>query len=284
MKGKALDYIQLIKPRLTFLVVFSAAMAYLWATRRQVDPTTIWLLSIGGFLITASSNVFNQVLELKTDGKMNRTAVRPLPDQRMSRKEASLAGLILGMGGLITLFQINTLSMLLGSLAMLTYVLVYTPMKKWSFLSIVPGAIAGSLPVVIGWTAATGNISQEAMILFFIQFIWQFPHTWSIAWLLNADYNRAGLKMLPTAERSGFSALLILFSAFLIVPSGLLLYLYGISGGVAATALVLAGAGIAWMAFRFYQARTDRSAVRFMLSCMIYLPLVLIILVAEKYL
>lgn len=282
LSAKLKDYAQLIKMRLSFLVVFSAAMAYLWATHRNVDTLTIWLLSIGGFFITGASNIFNQIIERDSDKLMKRTLSRPLPAGRMQLSEALTLGIVLGISGLYILSRINFLCFALGLSAMIIYAGVYTPLKNISRLTVIPGAVAGSLPVVIGWVAATGTISREAILLFTIQFIWQFPHTWSIAWLLSDEYNKAGLKMLPTNQKSKTSAILIVLSTFLIIPSGLLLYMYE-SAGIHVTWLVaLAGMIMLLFAFRFYKLRTDKSAVGLMLSCFAYLPVVLIILVAEK--
>ncbi len=278
------DYAQLIKMRLSLLVVFSAAMSYLWATHRHVDTPTIWLLSIGGFFITGSSNIFNQILERKSDKLMKRTALRPLPDSRMKTGEAVILAFTLGITGLFLLMKINFLSFFLGFSAMLIYIGIYTPMKKISSFTVIPGAVAGSLPVVIGWVAARGEITHEALLLFLIQFIWQFPHTWSIAWLLNDEYKKAELKMLPTKEKGHISAMMILLSTFLIIPSGLLLYMYE-SAGIHVTWLVaIAGVITLVFALRFYKLRTDKAAVGLMLSCFAYLPVVLIILVTEKFL
>ena len=283
-RSKLSDYSQLIKLRLSFLVVFSAAMSYLWATNRNVDSLTIWLLSIGGFFITGSANIFNQIIEKDSDKLMKRTLTRPLPDGRMNIKEAYALGIIIGISGLFILSKINLLCTLLGALAMILYVGVYTPMKKISWLTIIPGAVAGSIPVVIGWVAATGEINRGAILLFLIQFVWQFPHTWSIAWLLNDEYNKAGIKIFPMKEKNKFSAILILLSTFLIIPSGLLLYMYESSGIHVAWMIALAGTIMLLFAFRFYRVRTDKSVVGLMLSCFAYLPIVLIILVVEKFL
>lgn len=284
LKAKLSDYAQLIKIRLSFLVVFSASMAYLWATNRNVDTLTIWLLSLGGFFITGSANIFNQIIEIKSDALMKRTSKRPLPDRRMKMEEALALGVILGVSGLLILSKINLLCVVLGTLAMFLYVCVYTPLKKITRLSVVPGAIAGSLPVVIGYAAATGAIPRAALFLFLIQFIWQFPHTWSIAWLLNDDYSKAGLKMLPTSEKNKTSAIFIVISTFLIIPSGLLLYMYQTAGIHVAWIVAFAGIIMLLFALRFYKLRTDKSAVGLMLSCFAYLPIVLVILVVEKFL
>ena len=284
LQQKIADYAQLVKVRLSFFVVFSAAMSYLWATNRNVDTQTIWLLSIGGFLITACSNILNQIIERKSDKLMKRTANRPLPAGRMTVRETGFLALLTGLTGLWLLSQINMVSSLLGLLAIVMYAGVYTPMKKVSSVAIIPGAIAGSIPVIIGWTAAFGTIQAEAIQLFGIQFIWQFPHTWSIAWLLNDEYNKAGLKMLPLQTKSKTAAILIFVSTFLIIPSVLLLYMYE-SAGIHVT-WVLAAAAVLMMllSYKFYVKRTDKAAVALMLSCFAFLPFLLITLVIEKFL
>jgi protoheme IX farnesyltransferase len=280
---KTADYVQLIKLRLTLLVVFSSAMAYLWATDRNVDTLTIWLLSSGGFLITASSNIFNQIIEARLDGLMKRTAKRPLPDGRISKKEAFWMGLLTGMTGLLILSKINFLSIMLGAAAMMIYIFLYTPLKTTTWLAVVPGAIAGSLPVVIGCIAASNSITHQALLLFSLQFLWQFPHTWSIAWLLNDDYNRAGIKLLPANEKNKKAASLITLSTFLMIPAAFLLYMYELSGILVTGVIALAGIILLVFSIQFYQKRTDKSAVRLMLNSLAYLPLVLLILVAEKF-
>lgn len=278
------DYTQLIKMRLSFLVVFSASMAYLWATNRHVEPLTIWLLSIGGFLITGAANTFNQIIEKDSDKLMKRTLTRPLPGERMNVSEALIFGLVLAIAGAFCLFKINMLCGSLGIAAMLIYAGIYTPLKKVTPLTIFPGAVAGSLPVVIGCVAATGEITKGAIILFAIQFIWQFPHTWSIAWLLDDEYHKAGIRMLPTAGgRNKASAIIILFSTFLIIPAGLLLYMYQSAGVNVMWALVIAGVIFSLFAYKLYTERSNKYALRLMFSSFAYLPFVLIVLVLAKF-
>jgi len=285
IKAVFADYAQLIKMRLSFLVVFSASMAYLWATNRHVEPLTIWLLSIGGFFITGAANTFNQIIERRSDKLMKRTSTRPLPGGRMNVNEALVFGIIIGITGAFLLFKINMLCGLLGVTAMLIYATIYTPLKKITPLTIFPGAIAGSLPVVIGCVAATGEITKGAVILFAIQFIWQFPHTWSIAWLLDDEYHKAGIRMLPTSGgRNKASAIIILLSTFLIIPTGLLLYMYQSAGINVAGALVVAGAVFSVFAYKLYTERTQKSALRLMFGSFAYLPFVLIVLVLAKFL
>lgn len=279
------DYSQLIKMRLSFLVVFSASMAYLWATNSHIESLTIGLLSIGGFFITGAANTFNQVIEKDSDKLMKRTLTRPLPGGRMTVSEALIFGVILSITGAICLFKINMLCGFLGVIAMFIYVGIYTPLKKITPLTIFPGAVAGSLPVVIGCVAANGEIAKGAIILFAIQFIWQFPHTWSIAWLLDDEYYKAGIKMLPASGgKNKASASIILLSTFLIIPAGLLLYMYQSAGVNVTWLLVLAGVVFSIFAYKLYARRTNKYALRLMFSSFAYLPFVLIVLVLAKFL
>lgn len=281
---KLLDYAQLVKLRLSLLVVFSASMSYLWAVNRNIDFVTIWLLSVGGFLITGASNIFNQILEIKSDALMKRTSERPLPSYRLEVREAIILGMIFSVMGIFLLSKINLLSFTLGCLALLVYVCIYTPLKKITWLTVIPGAFAGSLPVLIGCTAATGSISTHAVLLFLVQFVWQFPHTWSVAWLLNDDYNKAGFKMLPTPGiQSKYASMLIMFSTFLIVPTALLLYMYESVGVHVSWIISLFGNLLFLSSIVFYRARTKKSALALMLGCIIFLPVLFILLVAEKF-
>jgi heme o synthase len=281
---KLSDYLQLIKLRLTLFVVFSAAMAYLWTTNKHVDTLIIWLLSIGGFFITACANILNQLIEQKTDCLMRRTKNRPLAAARMNNSEAIALAVIFGIIGSTCLFMINNISFLLGLLAIATYVLVYTLLKKQTVFAIVPGAIAGSLPILIGSTAANGYIGTEAILLFGIQFIWQFPHTWSIAWLLNDDYKNAGIKMLPTESKPDRTALIILFSAFLTIPSGLLMFMYGFASIHIVWLIGIVGLILTLFAYQLFQNQTNKSAMKVMFSSFIYLPFVLLALIIDKIL
>ncbi|MGP8214431.1 MAG: heme o synthase [Bacteroidia bacterium] len=284
IRAKVVDYAQLVKLRLTLLVVFSAAMAYLWACNRHVDAATIWLLSAGGFMITGTANIFNQVIERDSDKLMKRTAKRPLPDGRMKVSEAVIFACILGIAGLLLLSKVNSLCAILGAIAIGLYAGLYTTLKKITHFTVIPGAIAGSMPVVIGCVAASGKLSSAALVLFSIQFIWQFPHTWSIAWLLDDEYSKAGIKMMPTAGgRSKTSAFIILLSTFLIIPIGLVLYMYNSAGVSVGWLLTLAGTGMAIFAYKLYKSRTPRSALGLMFGSFAYLPFVLIVLVIARF-
>lgn len=284
LSGVLRDYAQLVKIRLSLLVVFSASMAYLVEAHQSVDTLTIWLLSIGGFLITGAANTCNQVREQDSDKLMKRTCTRPLPGNRLSKKSARIFALIIGSAGIALLLWINLFSAVLGLVAFLMYVFAYTPLKKVGPVAVIPGAIAGSLPILIGCTAATGSITLTSMLLFFIQFIWQFPHTWSIAWMLDEEYNRAGIHMLPSrGGKNRTSAVIILASTFLLIPAAYLMYEYAIAGR--AVFALVATAGLILTLFSLFLLRNieRRSALRLMLASFFYLPMVLIALVLDRF-
>lgn len=278
------DYLQLVKIRLSLLVVFSASMAYLVEAHRSVDTITIWLLSIGGFLITGAANTCNQVKEKESDKLMKRTCTRPLPDNRLSKRSARIFAGIIGATGILLLLFININSALLGFTAFLLYVFAYTPLKKVGPVAVIPGAIAGSLPILIGSTAATGTITFTAFVLFFIQFIWQFPHTWSIAWMLDEEYNRAGIRMLPSRGRTNrTSAFVILISTFLLIPAAYLMYEYSITGWTVFVVVAIAGIVLTLFSLFLFRNIERRSALRLMLASFFYLPMVLVALVLDRF-
>lgn len=203
---KLSDYAQLGKMRLASLVVFSAAMAFLTAPGPVNWVAFLWLI-VGGVLTTASANSFNQVIEKDLDKLMDRTAQRPIPGSRMSAQEGLLFGVLTGVAGVFILsWFLNPASGLLGLLSIILYTIAYTPMKRRSPFAVFIGAIPGAIPPLLGWVAATNQFGMGAWLLFSIQFLWQFPHFWSIAWVLDEDYKKAGFKMLPTGERDKDSA------------------------------------------------------------------------------
>jgi len=201
---KLKDYAEFIKLRLTNLVVFSAAAGFVMGMNTIESPTDemgwnrLLMLVIGGFLVTGSSNGFNQIIERDLDALMDRTSKRPLPGNRMTVFEAYLLASMMGIIGIIILFvYLNPLSAILGTLALVLYVLAYTTLKRKTPFVVLVGAFPGAIPPMLGWVAAANGLGIEAWILFAIQFIWQFPHFWSIAWVLDDDYKKAGFKMLP---------------------------------------------------------------------------------------
>ena len=283
VRNRVAEYSQLIKVRLSSLVVFSAAMAYLWSMPGSVNVATILLVCIGGFLITGAANTLNQVIEKDSDKLMERTFERPLADERLTIKEALIFAIVIGVTGLMLLYFINPVCTILGALAITIYAAVYTPLKKISRITVIPGAIAGSIPVVIGSIAAAGKLTPEAVILFSVQFVWQFPHTWSIAWLLDDEYKKAGIKMMPDkGGRNAISSIMILASTLLTIPLGLIFYYIGWINMPASICLTLAGLGFSFSAVRLYKLRTVKSALGVMFGSFAYLPFVQVALVIIK--
>ncbi|MFD2148112.1 heme o synthase [Mucilaginibacter antarcticus] len=241
MKGS--DFSKLIKFRLTFLVVFSASISFIIAVKANGGDTwgslysaTMWInwlkLVAGGFLVTAAANCFNEVIEVDLDKLMKRTMDRPMPAGRMTTGQGLVLGLGMGIAGTYLLGSLNLLTGLLSVFSILLYAFAYTPLKRKSPISVFVGAIPGALPALIGYVAGQprGHIDQIALILFSIQFIWQFVHFWAIAWVLDDDYKLAGFRLLPTQKRDRASAVVTVLFAIILVPVSLLPTFYGYGG------------------------------------------------------
>ena len=209
-------YLSLLKLRLSSLVVMSAFFGYLLADGDVLSFEFIELI-IGGLFITGSANGFNQILEYKTDELMSRTSLRALPSKILNIGEAILFSSIVGIFGLYLLLELNFISFILGLLSMVIYTLIYTPLKKITPLAVFIGAIPGSIPPLLGYVSVTNTFGLEPGVLFMIQFFWQFPHFWALAWKLDNDYKKAGFRLLPSGERNQKSAFqIMLYSAFLV--------------------------------------------------------------------
>jgi protoheme IX farnesyltransferase len=275
---------ELTKFRLSFLVVFSAVMAYLLANPSRVEWLKIALLSLGGFLVTASSNTINQLIEKDTDKLMDRTKNRPLPAARMKPIEAYLIAGISGVVGIFILGVVfNPISGLLGALALISYAFIYTPFKKISPVAVFIGAIPGSMPLLIGWTAATGTIGLGGVILFSIQFFWQIPHFWSIAWLLNEDYKKAGYYLLPSVDgKNRTTALQNIPYLLCLIAVSILPYAFGFTGTVSLAVTLIAGLIFLIQGIQLATDISDKSARKLMFASFMYIPVVFIALVLDK--
>lgn len=241
------------------------------------------LLVIGGIFVTASSNGFNQVLEIKQDALMTRTQNRPLPQRRLSKTEAIIFSSVLGISGLIMLWYINWVCFVMGLAALLSYVVIYTPLKKVSPIAVLVGAFPGSIPPMIGYVAASGQFGLEPGILFAVQFFWQFPHFWAIAWKLHDDYTLAGYKMLPSKEgRTKQSAWQILFYTLLMFPVSLLPWAAGMTGYLSILLVTVANVLFLIPAIKLYQNLDMKDATRLMFASFLYLPIVFIIYLIDK--
>jgi len=284
IKAKLKDYSQLIKFRLTFTVVLSSIFGYLIGYSDTLNWTELFALIIGGFLVVASSNGLNQIVEKNYDILMTRTENRPLAQNRMGVMEAAIFCTITGIVGVYLLgYYLNTYAAILGIGSLISYAFLYTPLKRVSSVAVYIGAIPGAIPPLLGWVAATGRFSAAAGILFLIQFIWQFPHFWAIAWVLDDDYNKAGYRLLPLKSgRSKSTALLVLISSALLIPVSVLPYLIGMSGVLSVVILSASSIALTYVAAKLYKSLSIKDAKTLMFASIIYNPLVLVVLLIDK--
>ncbi len=284
--SKISDYIQFAKLRLASLVVFSAVICYIIASKGDFTWNIIGWLTLGGFLVTAGSNGFNQVIEKDLDKLMTRTMNRPLPQNRMSVMEGLIVASVMGISGVIILYKfLNPLTGILGFIAMLLYSIVYTPLKRKTPLAVFVGAFPGAMPPLIGWVGYSGQIDVSALTVFTIQFMWQFPHFWAIAWRLHEDYQKAGFKMLPSAGgKDKKSAMQIFIYAMFLIPISLLPGIFMESGWVYAIIALLSGAVFAWQSYVLLMKCDDASATKLMFGSFLYLPIVQLALLIDFYL
>ncbi len=275
---------QLTKMRLSGLVVFSAAMGFVIATRGDFSWAKLFILVAGGFLVTGSSNAFNQIIEKDLDKLMKRTSSRPLPDGRMSLPEAIIAASLMGITGIAILWIfMNPLCGMLSALSLLLYTLAYTPSKRFTPFSVLIGAIPGAFPPMLGWIAARNEIGFEAIGLYIIQFIWQFPHFWAIAWNLDEDYRKAGFKMLPTkGGRTKSTAFITMVYTSVLVPIALFLYYFHFVSIGSMFIIAACGLVFTFQSYLLFQNCTVKAAQRLMFGSFFYLPVVQIVIMLDK--
>lgn len=288
-------YSQLIKFRLSTTVVFSATAGYLLGAT-QVNIKELFLLIVGGFLVTGSANGFNQVLEQDYDKLMIRTANRPLPKKNITTTSAVLFSLLIGLLGFYLLSMIKphgsfygylSKSSAFGLLSLLIYVLSYTPLKRMSTASIFIGAIPGAIPVMLGWVAATDDFGLAVGILFAIQFLWQFPHFISISWLRDEEYKKAGFKMMYGAEKGKHPALVATLSAVCMTIVSILPFFMNLGNlklsFFSCSLIFILGCWFTYNSFKLFSTVDDNSAKKLMFSSLIYLPLSQIIFVIDRW-
>lgn len=291
MRNKIKDYSQLAKLRLSSTVVFSALVGYLLAVD-QVDLKILLMLLVGGFMVVASSNGFNQVYEKNTDKLMDRTKERPMPSGRMETSEGLLFSSILGLIGMIILYYINAKSAMFGAAALILYAAVYTPLKTVSPIAVFVGAFPGAIPFMLGWVAATNEFGIEPGTLFAIQFLWQFPHFWAIAWLLDDDYKKAGIRMLPSGMKDKRTAFQAMLYTIWLIPVSILPFTFPYVGieskltlsPIGAILILLMGVYLYKKSATLLKNCNQSSAKKLMFGSLIYLPVVQIIYLLDKYL
>ena len=284
IKAKLSDYNQLIKFRLTFTVVLSSVLGYLIGMSGEINWTELNALILGGFLVVASSNGLNQIVEKNFDVLMTRTENRPLAQNRMTVLEAAIFCTVTGIVGVYLLGTfLNQYAAILGIGSLISYAFIYTPLKRVSSVAVYIGAIPGAIPPLLGWVAATGKFSAIAGILFLIQFIWQFPHFWAIAWILDDDYKKAGYRLLPLkSARSKASALLIILSCALLIPVSVIPCLIGMAGWASGIVITASSLALTILAIKLYRSLSMADAKILMFASIIYNPLVLISLLVDK--
>jgi protoheme IX farnesyltransferase len=283
--GKVRDYMALIKFSLSFMVVFAAVISYLLAPKVVAyDWVMICWLFLGGMLITGSANAVNQTVEKDTDALMKRTAKRPIASGRMSVTEGWAFSIITVAAGFVILYHFfNALSAFVALVSWFIYAFMYTPLKRVSSIAVLVGAVPGALPCLIGWAAGQDDLSLGGWLLFGIQFFWQFPHFWAIAWISHNDYSRAGFKLMPSTEGPGkYSAIQSIIYSLVLIPVGVLPFLTGMSGIVSFCIILVANVLMTWQSVRLYREMELKAARRVMFSSYIYLPVVLLALLADK--
>ncbi len=277
------DYVALTKPRLNLLVVVTTLAGYYLGMADDAPLLTLVHTVLGTTLVAGGSSVLNQVWEKDTDKLMRRTQRRPLPDARLQAGPALWFGLALSAAGLGELWLFATpLASIVAFLTLLSYVVVYTPMKLKSSLSTIVGAVPGALPPLIGWAAATNSLSLGGWALFGIVFLWQMPHFLAIAWMYRDDYAKAGMPLLPVVEPSGHSTgRQALLYAAATIPVSLLPTLLGLTGPRYLVAAIVLGVIVLWLSFEFAATRSLTTARRLFFATIIYLPLLLVALAAD---
>jgi len=280
------DFKEITKMRLALSVVFSSVAGYLLGVE-TVSWTTLILLAIGGYLMVGASNAFNQVIERDLDKLMDRTKNRPVPSGRMSVNTALAIATLFTIAGITVLYVINPQTAMFGAISIFFYVSLYTPLKTKTPLSVFVGAIPGAIPFMLGWVAATNDFGIEPGTLFMVQFFWQFPHFWAIGWFLFDDYKKGGFFMLPTGKRDkGTATQVVIYTLWTVVTS--IVPVFGVTGRlyltpVSGVIILILGLVLLRSAIRLYRSRDAKTAKQLMLMSVLYITLLQIIYVADKF-
>lgn len=283
------DFKEITKFGLSISVMISSVAGYfLGADLTKINYKTLFLLIVGGYCMVGASNIYNQIIEIEPDKIMKRTMNRPLPAGRMKKQHAFYLTLVLTIIGLVALYTINPKTALFGAISIFLYVSAYTPMKPISPMSVFVGAFPGAIPFMLGWVAATNHFGIEAGMLFLIQFLWQFPHFWAIGWLQFEEYKKAGFNMMPTLEKNKKASMLIItYTIFMILAS--LIPVLHITGQLYLTLLgailvLLSGLLMLYYAIELHKNQNDKTARKLMLSSVLYITLIQLIFVVDKFL
>jgi heme o synthase len=269
------DLLALTKPRVTLLVLITTLIGFHLGTRGPTDLALLLHTVMGTALVASGAAAINQVMEQRIDGLMRRTRLRPLPAGRLGSREARAFALVLAAVGLVQLaLGANVIAALVALATIVSYALVYTPLKRRTSLAAVIGAVPGALPPMIGWAAATGHLSVEGWVLFAIVFMWQMPHVLAISWMYREDYQRGGIRVLPVEEPDGASTSRQTVSyAAVLIPVTLLPTVVGLAGGRYVAGALVLGLALLALAIDFARHRTAARARRLFLVSLAYLPL-----------
>jgi protoheme IX farnesyltransferase len=278
------DYLELTKPRITLLILICSAVGYWFGCGASFHWTILAHALLGTALLASGTSALNQWYEVETDAKMRRTRRRPLPAGRIKRRNGLAFGLVLAAAGFADLwYGTNLLTAALGLFTLVSYLLLYTPLKQRSSACTIVGAIPGAMPPVIGYAAAGHGLDLNALALFLILFVWQFPHFDAIAWMYRDDYARGGIRMLPVIDPDGEStARRIVVCSLLLIPISLVPSFLGMTGAMYASAAMGAGLGVLYLGARLGRERTSPRARALLLATVFYLPVLLSVMVLDR--
>lgn len=285
------EYIMLMKPSLSIMVVFSSVISYLLAPKVvEYNWFMITLFFVGGMLVTGSANAINQVVEKDTDAQMKRTSTRPIASGKLSEKQGWIFAIITGIAGTILLgYYFNWMAAAVSAFSLFLYAFIYTPLKKVNSIAVLMGAVPGALPCLIGWVAGDDRFSVGGWILFAFQFFWQFPHFWAIAWVAHRDYSSVGFKLLPSKEGpTKFTAMQAIIYSLLLVPVTVLPFYTGmcsskgILGVISVIVVILANIFMVWRCVKLYRTMEVAAARKVMFGSYLYLPMILFALLLSK--
>lgn len=282
-KSIASAYFEMTKPRIMTLVLVTTVLGYYLGGEGIVSYSRLWYLLFGVALVSGGSSALNHYLEHEYDLKMHRTKNRPIPSGKIPAAHALNFGIALSLLGIFILYiKVNILTSFLSLLTTFMYIMVYTPMKRSSWLNTTVGAIPGSIPPLGGWAAATGGLSFEAGILFLILFIWQHPHFYAIAWMMKDDYARGGFKMLPVVEPDGKRMFdHVLWSSILLIPISLIPSFIGMSGAIYFGGVLIAGVALLSVTRRFVRSHSTEDAKSLLKATVYYLPALLLLIIID---
>ena len=285
LRERALAYLELTKPRIAILLVLTSAAGFYLSSTQGFD-SLLFLHSMAAITLLAFGvSTLNQYIERDIDPLMARTAERPLPTKKVTAREALVFGVVqCVIAELYLLFMVNATTAVLGLIVIVGYVFLYTPLKTKTSLSTVVGAVPGAMPPLMGWTSASNKITVVAWALFATQFLWQFPHFLSIAWLYRDQYARAGIQMLPVVEPSGkLTARQIVLFSIMLLPVSLAPYFFQVSGVIFLVGGFILGCWFLWVSIQAARSKTDEMARKLLLVSVIYLPLLFLLMVVDKY-